>query len=77
MGIEPGLPRPQGDELAQRPGAGGGATGHRAAGQADLDLRGRKDLAEEVVMEVLVAQFRLLVALSRMRASIKAGGRAS
>ncbi|CAB4876389.1 unannotated protein [freshwater metagenome] len=68
LGIKPGFPARKVLDQYRRLGSGGVARAIELLAQADLDLRGRRDLPEELVMEVLVARLsRLSPAPARRR----------
>lgn len=56
MGIKPGYPVRKALEQYRRLGGQAVCTAIRLLAQADLDLRGAKDLPEDLVLEVLVAR---------------------
>jgi DNA polymerase-3 subunit delta len=61
LGIKPGFPARKAMQQYRRLGGSGVQRAIELLSQADLDLRGAKDLPDEVVMEILVAR------LSRLR----------
>lgn len=68
LGIKAGFPARKAMDQYRRLGSGGVARAIELLAQADLDLRGRRDLPEELVMEVLVARLsRLSPAPARRR----------
>ncbi len=68
LGIKPGFPARKVLDQMRRLGSGGIARAVALLAQADLDLRGQRDLPEELVMEVLVARLsRLAPAPARRR----------
>jgi len=68
LGIKPGFPARKVLDQYRRLGGGGVARAISLLAQADLDLRGQRDLPEELVMEVLVARLsRLAPATSGAR----------
>lgn len=64
-GVKPGFPARKVMEQHRRLGGSGVARAIGLLAQADLDLRGEKDLPESLVMEVLVARLSKLAAPSR------------
>jgi DNA polymerase-3 subunit delta len=56
MGIKPGFPARKALNNYQRLGGGGIQRAIQLLAQADLDLRGDRDLPADLVMEVLVAR---------------------
>lgn len=56
LGIKPGFPARKALDQYRRLGGGGVARAISLLAQADLDLRGQRDLDEDLVMEVLVAR---------------------
>jgi DNA polymerase III subunit delta len=56
LGIKPGFPARKALDQYRRLGSGGVARAISLLAQADLDLRGQRDLSEGLVMEVLVAR---------------------
>ena len=56
LGIKAGFPARKAMDQYRRLGGGGVARAIDLLAQADLDLRGRRELPEELVMEVLVAR---------------------
>ena len=68
LGIKPGFPARKVLDQYRRLGGGGAARAIALLANADLDLRGQRDLPEELVMEVLVARLsRLAPAMSNAR----------
>lgn len=68
LGIKPGFPARKVLDQYRRLGGGGAARAIALLANADLDLRGQRDLPEELVMEVLVARLsRLAPAMSNSR----------
>lgn len=65
MGIKPGYPARKALEQFRRLGSQGITRAIGLLAQADLDLRGTKDLPEELVMEVLVARLSKLTGSRR------------
>ena len=61
LGIKPGFPARKVLDQYRRLGGRGVARAISLLAQADLDLRGQRDLPEELVMEVLVARLSRLV----------------
>ena len=60
MGIKPGFPARKALANYQRLGGGGIQRAIQLLAQADLDLRGERDLPDDLVMEVLVARLSCL-----------------
>lgn len=56
LGIKPGFPARKAMDQYRRVGSGGVARAIDLLAQADLDLRGQRDLPEDLIMEVLVAR---------------------
>ncbi len=56
LGIKTGFPARKAMDQYRRLGSGGVSRAIELLAQADLDLRGQRDLPEELVMEVLVAR---------------------
>jgi DNA polymerase-3 subunit delta len=56
LGIKAGFPARKALDQYRRLSSGGVARAIDLLAQADLDLRGQRDLPEELVMEVLVAR---------------------
>ena len=56
MGIKPGYPAKKALANYRRLGGGGIQRAIQLLAQADMDLRGQRDLPNDLVMEVLVAQ---------------------
>jgi DNA polymerase-3 subunit delta len=56
LGIKTGFPARKAMDQYRRLGSGGVARAIELLAQADLDLRGQRDLPEELVMEVLIAR---------------------
>jgi DNA polymerase-3 subunit delta len=68
LGIKPGFPARKAMDQYRKLASGGVARAIELLAQADLDLRGQRELPEELVMEVLVAR------LSRLSPSAAAAG---
>jgi DNA polymerase-3 subunit delta len=67
MGIKPGFPAKKALANYQRLGGGGIQRAIQLLAQADLDLRGERDLPNDLVMEVLVARLSRLGATAVTR----------
>jgi len=61
LGIKPGFPARKALDQYRRLGGAGVARAISLLAQADLDLRGQRDLPEDLVMEVMVARLSRLV----------------
>ena len=76
MGIKPGFPAKKALANYQRLGGGGIQRAIQLLAQADLDLRGERDLPDDLVMEVLVARLsELALGLSRVDEPAASGWR--
>lgn len=67
LGIKPGFPAKKAYEQFQRLGGSGAQKAIGLIAQADLDLRGQRELPEDLVMEVLIARLSKLAPTSRRR----------